>query len=78
MLNDRHCQKAFGQFIRDGRESKYLHQTDVAEAVGVSQQYYSTIETGKRNVDFVLALRICQALNLNLNLFIETYLKENP
>lgn len=78
MLNDSHCQKAFGQFIREGRESQHLYQTQVASAVGVSQQYYSKIETGGRNVDFVLALRICQALNLSLNQFIEVYLKENP
>lgn len=74
MLDDKQCQLEFGKFIREGRESHHLYQSDVAHELEVSQQYYSQIENGTRNVDFVMALKICKTLNLDLNQFIRTYL----
>ena len=68
-------QKDFGEYIRQGREKQKLFQSQVAESLGVTQQYYSHIEKGIRNVDLVLALKICQVLKLNLNDFIKTYVK---
>ena len=75
MLDDRQCQIDFGLFIKEGREKQHLYQSQVAESVEISQQYYSKIENGLRNVDLTLALKICQVLNLNMNDFIRTYLK---
>ena len=75
MFDDNKCLKEFGQFIREGREKKNLYQRHVAEKLGTTQQYYSRIEKGQRNVDLVLAVKICQILNLNLSSFIRTYFK---
>lgn len=69
-------QREFGEYIKQGRERQCLYQSQVAELLGVSQQYYSHIEKGIRNVDLVFALKICSALKLNLNDFISA--KINP
>ena len=68
-------QKNFGEYIKEGREKQNLYQSQVADLLGVTQQYYSHIEKGIRNVDLVLALKICQALKLSLNDFISRYVK---
>lgn len=74
MINNTQCQKDFGKFIRDRRESLHLYQSDVASQLGITQSYYSYIEIGERNVDLVLALNICEILELNFSDFIRTYL----
>lgn len=66
------CNEAFGKFIREGRERKGLFQADVADKLGISQGYYSHIERGTRTVDFVVALKICQFLGLDINDFVKT------
>ena len=63
----------FGKFIRGAREARNLNQEDVAQAVGISRSYLSTLESGKRNVDLSLALSLCDALKVNLNDFIQNY-----
>ena len=79
MIDDRACQVHFGKFIKEGREQQHSFQSQVAEVLKISQQYYSSIENGVRNVDFVLALKICDTLKLNINDFIDSYLpKEKP
>lgn len=78
MLDDKACLHCFGEFIKAGRERQCLSQNHVATLLGISQQYYSHIEIGRRNVDLVMALKICETLKLNLNNFILTYYKKNP
>lgn len=68
------CLHDFGEFIRSERERKGLSQTEVAQMVGMHQTYYGKIELANRNVDFVDAIRICQALGLDLNDFIKQYM----
>jgi len=63
--------KAFGEFIRDGRNAKKLSQQELAASLGMNQSYLSRIEQGSRNVDFELAVKICSHLNLDLNDFIK-------
>ena len=70
------CQKGFGDFVREGRERLGLFQSDVARALDISQPYYSHIEKGTRNVDLILAMKICEILKLNLSDYINKYL--NP
>jgi transcriptional regulator with XRE-family HTH domain len=74
IINNSECLDGFGKFIRDGRERKDLFQSDVAELLGISQPFYSMIERGERQVDFVLALEICKVLGLDINDFIRTYM----
>ena len=65
----------FGAFIRDGREAKGMSQREVAPLLDISQGYYGQIELGIRHVDFVMALRICQVLDLDINTFVKKYVK---
>lgn len=78
MLDERSTKVKFGNFIKEGRERKHLYQSQVAETVNISQQYYSQIENGNRNVDLVLAMKICESLQLSLNDFIQIFQKETP
>lgn len=61
----------FGSFIRTARESKGLYQADIAEKIGVSRGYYAHIEGGTRDISLTLAVKICRALDLKLDDFVE-------
>lgn len=74
IIENSECLVGFGEFIRSKREKLDLYQQDVASQIGISQVYYSQIENGRRNVDLVLALKICQALKLDLSEYIKNYL----
>lgn len=69
------CLRNFGEFIREGRERKKLYQYQLASMLDISQTYYSLIERGERNVDLVLAMEICRALDLDLSRYIQIYMK---
>lgn len=75
-IENSECLIGFGKFIKEGREKQDMFQSEVATSVGISQPYYSMIEQGakERNVDLVLALKICQVLKLDINDFIKQYM----
>lgn len=73
-IDNSDCLIGFGNFIKEGREKLDLYQSQVATMIGISQPYYSAIERGDRNVDLVLALKICSVLSLDLNNYIKKYL----
>ena len=68
------CLSDFGEFIRKERERRDLSQTEVATMVGISQAWYCRIETAKREVDLMTAMRICQVLKLDLSDFIKAHM----
>ena len=70
---DKQFAKRFGAYICAGRIAKNLSQAEAAEGLGVSQPYYSYIETGNRSIDLALAMRICKFLDLDLGAFINNY-----
>lgn len=74
-IENSECQICFGNFIKEGRKKKDMLQTEVAELVGIPQSYYSVIERGaeNRNIDLVLAMKICQVLGLDISDFIKQY-----
>ncbi len=75
-IENSECLIGFGNFIKEGREKRDMLQSEVATQIGISQPYYSMIEKGtkERNVDLVLALKICQVLKLDINGFIKQYM----
>jgi ribosome-binding protein aMBF1 (putative translation factor) len=73
-IENSECLVGFGSFIKEGREKRGMSQAEVAESIGIKQPYYSRIERGGRNVDFVLALKICQVLGIDANEFIKRYM----
>lgn len=66
---------AFGAFIRSGREMRGLYQSNVADKVGISQSHYAKIESGSRAASLLLAMKICDQLNLDINDFSSQYTK---
>lgn len=64
---------AFGRYVKEARVSKGILQADICRFVGLSQSYYSQLESGTRNVDLQVAFKICRYLNLNLSEFMENY-----
>lgn len=72
-LNVEECHKNFGQFIKEARILKGYSQVEIAELTGITQSYYSRIETGDRDVDLALAIKICDALDFDINLFTKQY-----
>lgn len=64
---------AFGQHIKSTRLSKGILQMDLCKYLGLSQGYYSQIESGVRNVDLQVAFKICKYLNLDLGEFLKNY-----
>lgn len=57
----------FGEFIRAARLRKSLTQNEVAIAAKVEQAYLSKVELGKREPSLSIALRLCDALGLDIN-----------
>lgn len=73
-IENSECQKAFGEFIKRGRETRGLTQGEVATLIGISQSYYGYLERGERNVDFVVAMRICKVLKIDLSDYLKEYM----
>lgn len=74
-IENSECLVGFGKFIKQGREKRDMFQSEVAMEVGISQAYYSYLERGEREIDFVLALKICQVLHLDISDFISSYME---
>ena len=77
-LDNKMTIKAFGAFVKQAREKQELKQVDVAKKVGITQSYYSNIESGKREVGMTLALNLCDALGLDFNAFIQFLTMKKP
>ena len=73
-INNSECLNDFGQYIRTERERQKIYQTEMAQMLGISQAYYSMIEQGKREIDLVLAIRLCSILKLSLQDFVTKYI----
>jgi transcriptional regulator with XRE-family HTH domain len=75
-IDNTECMVAFGSFVRSKRESLCLSQREVASLAGISQPLLHRIEKAERSADFVVALKICEALNLDLRDFICKFMAE--
>lgn len=64
----------FGNFIKDARLRKGLLQHEVATVAGIEQAYLSKIERGTREPTLGVALRICDALGLDINDYAKQYI----
>lgn len=61
----------FGNFIRNARLEKNLTQSEVAARAKVEQAYLSKVERDAREPSLTIALRICDALELDINDFVK-------
>lgn len=55
-----------GQRIKELRHSMKMSQEALAEKVGISSKYLSSIERGKENPTFDTFINLCNALNVEL------------
>ncbi len=57
----------YSQRLRDIREDNDLTQTDVANVLKTTYQYYSTYENGKREMPFSRAIELAKYYNISLD-----------
>ena len=69
-LKSKSYRSMFGKFIKEAREYKGLSQTEAAELVGITQSYLSYLEKGRREIDLVLAMRLCDVVGVDMRDFI--------
>lgn len=60
----------FGDFIKGARKARDMTQLEVSTAAGIEQAYLSKIERGVREPTLSVAIRICDALSLDINDFV--------
>lgn len=66
--------RILGTKLRSYREAKGLSQEEVSFGAGIHRTYLSQIELGDRNPSFLVLVRICNTLNINISeLMIETF-----
>jgi transcriptional regulator with XRE-family HTH domain len=59
--------------IRVTREQANVTQSQLAQQLGIDQTVISKMETGERRIDFIELRNICNALNIDLQLFITIF-----
>jgi transcriptional regulator with XRE-family HTH domain len=64
---------ALGAFVRSKRTELNLEQSDLANALGLSQASYSRIEAGKANISVDHMCQIAKALNISYGAFMTSY-----
>ena len=74
MIDNRKVLREFGSYIKEARGWRQMTQAEVAERLEISQSYYSLIENGEREVDLVMAVKICQELKVDMRDFITKFL----
>lgn len=73
-INTKDCHVKFGNFIKDARNNQKLYQAEVAEQLGITQSYLSRIESGERDIDLALAMKLCKVLKLDFQEFVKEFI----
>ena len=63
--------------LEDIRKAKNITQEDIAQHIGVSQQFISRVEHGTKSISFDLASEIADFLNVTLDELAGRERKEN-
>lgn len=67
-MDDKEILNTVSDNIRIIRLQKRLSQEKLAEMVDISTKYLNMIENRKANPTIVIVIRICQALDVDLNM----------
>jgi transcriptional regulator with XRE-family HTH domain len=59
--------ESIGMRIKELRQSRHLSQESLAERVGISSKYLSSIERGKENPTLDTLIKLSMALNVELS-----------
>ena len=65
------------QRIKDLREDHDKLQKDIAEILGISQQYYSEYESGKRTIPIQHLITLAKYYNVSIDYIVELSLEKN-
>lgn len=65
----------FGAIVKTRRKQLRITQEKLAELVGISNVYCRDIEKGKSRSSWVIWLKICVVLKIDINSVIEDYIK---
>ena len=57
----------YSSILKDLREDRDLTQADVARVLHTTYQYYSTYESGKRELPFSRAIELAKFYNVSLD-----------
>lgn len=57
----------YAKRLRNIREDRDLTQSDIAEVLKTTYQYYSTYEAGKRELPFSRAIELAKYYNVSLD-----------
>lgn len=68
------CNNAFGNFIREKRQSKGLSQMELASSIGLTQSHFSRLESGERSADLAMMINLFRELNVNPMEFLSRYM----
>ena len=68
------CNIKFGEYIKTARGRINMSQLELANKTGISQSYLSYLESGDRSIDLTLALKLCEAVGMDLRDFINKHL----
>ncbi|MBA2348706.1 MAG: helix-turn-helix domain-containing protein [Solirubrobacterales bacterium] len=63
-----HSSTMFGERVRDRRTQLGLSQSALADVVGVNRRVVGELERGKPSVQLGIALRVAEALGLDIEL----------
>ena len=71
-MQDEKILQVIADNIRIERLRKRISQEKLAEKVGISTKYLNMIENKKANPTIIIVVKICLALNIELNIIYQT------
>lgn len=72
--DDSALKKKFGVIIRNGRIKKRLTQERLSELAGITVVYLRDLENGHYTATWIIWLRLCTLLDLDISGFQEKYI----
>lgn len=64
---EKKIQAEFGEMIKTRRKQKKLTQEELSELAGITDVYLRDLERGSYTATWVICLRICSALDIDIN-----------
>lgn len=71
---ERVIQVELGEMIKTKRKQKELTQEELSEIVGITEVYLRDLERGSYTATWIICLKICTALEINLHYIEEKYI----
>lgn len=75
-MTGKELDKAFGEIVLGKRKKLGITRERLAELVGISSVHCRNIEIGKSRTSWVIWVKICTVLNIDIAYITETYI--NP